>query len=83
MKDVLHLLSADTNPIHPRYEVTLCLHRAWTASPRSKLTEIKTRTCRPLFRNESVIPVRRIDNQVVCFFLVTQMCSHTTKLNRR
>lgn len=32
MKDVLHLLSADTNPIYRRYEVTLCLHMAWTAS---------------------------------------------------
>lgn len=40
MKDVLHLISADTNPIHPRYEVTLCLPRAWTASPGSTLTEI-------------------------------------------
>lgn len=47
MKDVLHLLSADTNPIYRRYEVTLCLHMAWTASPRSTLTEIKTRTCCP------------------------------------
>lgn len=47
MKNVLHLLSADTNPIYRRYEVTLCLHMAWTASPRSTLTEIKTRTCCP------------------------------------
>ena len=52
MKDVLHLLSADTNPIYPRYEVTLCLHMAWTASPRSTLTEIKTRTCRPSFSRQ-------------------------------
>ena len=42
MKDVLHLLSADTNPIHPPHKVTRCLH---TASPRSTLMEIKTRTC--------------------------------------
>lgn len=45
MKDRLHLLSADTNPIYPRYEVTRCLHTAWTPSPRSTRTEIKTRTC--------------------------------------
>lgn len=38
MKDVLHLLSADTNPIYRCYEVTLCLHMACTASPRSTLT---------------------------------------------
>lgn len=47
MKDVLHLLSADTNPIHPPYKVTCCLHAACTASPRSTLMEIKNRTCCP------------------------------------
>ncbi len=68
MKDVLHLLSADTNPIYRRYEVTLCLHMAWTVFPRSTLTEIKTRTCCP----HSAISYSCLcgvccDNTVFCF----------------
>lgn len=41
MKDVPHLLSADTNPISSLYEVTLCLYLAWPASSKSTLTEIR------------------------------------------
>lgn len=68
MKDVLHLLSADTNPIYRHYEATLCLHITWTLSPRSTLTEIKTRTCRPHSVVSYSCPCRLLWQHWVFFF---------------